>query len=211
MTSTPDAPRADAPRPRRPQATKRALVSAARSLFGERGYAGTSVDEVVRVAGVTKGALYHHFRDKDDLFRAVVEEVKREVTDVVGAASLATTVEPDPLATVTAGCLAFIEAHREPTVQRITVLDARAVLDAATRRDLDSRYEVAVVRGALRRAMRLGAIDPQPLGPLAHVIAGALAEACALIAEADDEALAQREVAQVVTRLLEGLRPAPPA
>jgi AcrR family transcriptional regulator len=192
---------------RNPAETRRALVASARELFGSRGYAGTSVEEVVRHAGLTKGALYHHFRDKDELFRGVVEAVKRDVTDVVGAAFLDAAAEPDPLATVTQGCLAFIDAHRDPAVQRITVLDARAVLDAATRRDLDARYEVAVVRGALRRAMHLGVIDRQPLVPLAHVLAGALAEACALIADSSDEAAAQREVGDVIVRLLEGLRP----
>jgi AcrR family transcriptional regulator len=190
--------------------TRASLVTAARSLFGEKGYAATSVEEIVRTAGVTKGALYHHFRDKDDLFRAVVEDVKGDVTAVVGAAFLeaATTPdEPDALDTVTRGCLAFIEAHRDPAVQRITILDARSVLDAGVRRDLDARYEVAVIRGALRRAVRLGVIDPQPLGPLAHVLAGALGEACALLAETDDEDATREEIRAVVSRLLSGLRP----
>jgi AcrR family transcriptional regulator len=187
--------------------TRGSLVAAARSLFGERGYAATSVDEIVRAAGVTKGALYHHFTDKDDLFRAVVEDVKLEVTGEVGAAFLEAADEPDALDTVTRGCLAFIDAHRDPAVQRITILDARAVLDAGVRRDLDARYEVAVIRGALRRAVRLGVIDPQPLGPLAHVIAGALGEACALLAEADDEPTTREEIHTVVSRLLSGLRP----
>jgi AcrR family transcriptional regulator len=188
-------------------ATRRSLVAEARHLFGERGYAATSVDEIVRAAGVTKGALYHHFADKDDLFRAVVEDVKGELTGIVGGAFLEAATEPDALDTVTRGCLAFIDVHRDPAVQRITILDARAVLDAATRRDLDARYEVAVIRGALRRAVRRGVIDPQPLGTLAHVIAGALGEACALLAEAEDEASVREEVRTVVSRLLEGLRP----
>jgi AcrR family transcriptional regulator len=188
-------------------ATRRSLVAAARGLFGERGFAATSVDEIVRAAGVTKGALYHHFTDKDDLFRAVVEDVKGELTGIVGEAFLEAATEPDALDTVTRGCLAFIDVHRDPAVQRITILDARAVLDAATRRDLDARYEVAVIRGALRRAVRLGVIDPQPLGTLAHVLAGALGEACALLAEAEDETAVREEVRTVVSRLLEGLRP----
>jgi AcrR family transcriptional regulator len=191
------------------EATRHSLVSAARTLFGQQGYAATSVEEIVRLAGVTKGALYHHFADKDDLFRAVVEAVKADVTAVVGAAFLEAANEPDALDTVTRGCLAFVDAHLDPAVQRITILDARAVLDAATRRQLDARYEVAVIRGALRRATRLGVINPQPLGTLAHVIAGALAEACAVLAEADDEPSAHREVETVITRLLDGLRSRP--
>jgi AcrR family transcriptional regulator len=191
--------------------TRRSMVVEARRLFGERGYAATSVDEIVRAAGVTKGALYHHFTGKDDLFRAVVEDVKGEVTAVVGESFLATDDEPDALDTVTRGCLAFIDAHRDPAIQRITILDARSVLDPIQRRALDARYEVAVIRGALRRAMRFGVIDHQPLGPLAHVIAGALGEACALLAESADEATTREEIRAVVIRLLEGLRPHAPS
>jgi AcrR family transcriptional regulator len=187
------------------EATRRALIAAARELFGEQGYAATSVDEIAREAGVTKGALYHHFRDKDDLFRAVVEDVKRDVTDVVGAAFLSATADNETMHSLELGFRAFIEAHLDPAVQRISIIDARSVLDASTRRSLDARYEVAVVRGAFRRAMRLGAIEQQPLVPLAHIMAGALAEACAYIAEADDPDAARTEANAVIVRLLLGL------
>lgn len=187
-------------------ATRRALITAARAGFGTNGFAATTVDEIARSAGVTKGALYHHFSDKDEVFRAVVEDTKADVTAVVGAAFLDAAVEPDALDTVTRGCLAFIDAYSDPAVQRITILDARAVLDAGTRRALDARYEVAVLRGALRRAVHLGVINPQPLGPLAHMLAGALTEACALLAEADDEIAIRHDIEVVIKRLLEGLR-----
>lgn len=190
----------------RADATRQGLLVAARQLFGERGYAGTSIEEVVRAAGVTKGALYHHFRDKDDLFRWVVEDVKSDVTAVVGQAFLHAAEGPDPLETVVIGCHAFIDAFSDPAVQRIAISDARAVLDATTRRSLDARYEVALVRGALRRAMNLGAIATQPLAPLAHILTGALSEACALVAEADDKDAAQRDAHGVITHLVDGLR-----
>jgi AcrR family transcriptional regulator len=193
------------------EATRRSLIRAARDLFGDHGYAATSVDEIARRAGVTKGALYHHFRDKDDLFRAVVEDVKRDVTDVVGAAFLSATAENDTMQSLVLGCRAFIEAHLDPAVQRISIIDARSVLDATARRSLDARYEVAVVRGAFRRAMRLGAVEPQPLVPLAHIVAGALAEACAFIAESEAPEQAREEANAVIARLLDGLRPAAPA
>ena len=107
------------------------------------------------------------------------------------------------------GCRAFIEAHLDPAVQRISIIDARSVLDATTRRTLDARYEVAVVRGAFRRAMRLRAIERQPLVPLAHIMAGALAEACAYIAEAPDPSAALTEASAVIEHLLAGLAPRP--
>src|SRR3954453_7537336 len=167
------------------EATRRGLLKAARKLFGRKGYAGTSVDEVVRAAGVTKGALYHHFRDKDDLFRAVAEQVKGDVTARAADSYFDESDNDDPLQRVHRLFAAMIDAHLDTAVQRISIIDARSVFDAATRRDLATRYEASLLRGAFRGAMRAGAIEQQPLGPLAHIFAGALAEACALIAEAD--------------------------
>jgi AcrR family transcriptional regulator len=189
------------------EATRRGLIAAGRELFGKQGFAGTSVEEVVKAAGVTKGALYHHFRDKDDLFRAVVEEVKLDVTAAAADSFFEESSDDDPLQRVHRLCSRMIDAHADPAVQRISVIDARAVFDAPTRRDLDRRYEVSLLRGAFRSAMRAGAIERQPLAPLAHVVAGALVEACALIAEADDKEAARAEVTEVLTRLLDGLRP----
>jgi AcrR family transcriptional regulator len=191
----------------RAEVTRRNLVASARQLFGEKGYAATSVDEVVRHAGVTKGAMYHHFRDKDDLFRAVVEEVKAEVTTAAADSYFAAADGADPGDTMLLTCLSVIDAHLDPAVQRITVHDARAVLSASARRELDARYEVALLRGALRAAMRAGTIERQPIVPLAHLLAGTLTEACALIADADDAATSRSEVGEVIARLLEGLRP----
>jgi AcrR family transcriptional regulator len=191
----------------RAEATRQALLASARSLFGEKGYAATSVDEVVKHAGVTKGALYHHFKDKDQLFRAVVEAVKLEVTQSAASSYFAAFEGADPLESVHHTCVAVIDAHLDPAVQRITILDARSVLDASVRRELDARYEVALLRGAFRGAMRSGLVDRQPIITLAHVVAGALTEGCALIAEADDKETARAEVVEVISRLLDGLRP----
>jgi AcrR family transcriptional regulator len=189
------------------EATRRGLITAGRRLFGEQGYAATSVDEVVKAAGVTKGALYHHFRDKDDLFRAVVEGVKVDVTAIAAESFYDDSGNDDPLQRVHRLFIAMIDAHLDPAVQRISIIDARSVFDAATRRDLATRYEASLLRGAFRTAMRAGAIEQQPLAPLAHIFAGALAEACALIAEADDKDAARAEVTEVLARLVDGLQP----
>jgi AcrR family transcriptional regulator len=189
------------------EATRRGLIEAGRKLFGKKGYAATSVDEVVKAAGVTKGALYHHFKDKDDLFRAVVEEVKLGITQRAADSYWQAADGIDPAQSLNLMCLAVIDAYLDPEVQRVSVLDARAVLDASTRRDLDTRYEVALLRGALRTAMRAGHMVSLPYVPLAHVLAGALVEGCALIAEAADRDTARAEVTTVITRLLDGLRP----
>ena len=187
--------------------TRRGLLAAARHLFGEQGYAATSVDEIVRAAGVTKGALYHHFRDKDDLFRAVVEQVKVDVTGAAAERFFEDEDIDDEMARVRRLCTSLIDAHLDPAVQRITVMDARAVFDAATRRDLETRYEVSLLRGAFRSAMRAGAIEQQNIGTLAHIVAGALIEACSLVTEAEDHEAVRAEVGALVTRLVDGLQP----
>lgn len=189
------------------EATRRGLIAAGRKLFGEQGYASTSVDEVVKAAGVTKGAMYHHFRDKDDLFRAVVEQVKVDVTAKAADSFFDDSDNDDALQRVHRLFIAMIDAHLDPAVQRISIIDARSVFDAATRRDLATRYEASLLRGAFRSAMRAGAIEQQPVGPLAHIVAGALAEACALIAEAEDKDAARIEVIDVLARLIDGLQP----
>src|SRR5436190_5322191 len=126
------------------EATRAALLRVARELFGEQGYAATSVEEIVATAGVTKGALYHHFGDKADLFKAVFQEVKREVSDRV----VEVYNRPDPWESLTEGCSIWIDAHLDPSIRRIVLADARAVLGWETLRDLESQYGAVALRGA---------------------------------------------------------------
>jgi AcrR family transcriptional regulator len=185
------------------EATRHALLDAARALFGGHGYAATSIDEITRAAKVTKGALYHHYGGKQELFAAAYEEVKRQVSERAATAFL----EPDPWEKLCAGCRAMLDAHLDPTVQRILLHDAQAVLDAETIRRVDNRYGAVVLRGALRAAIRAGIVQPLPLKTLALMLTGAIIEGCIVIADADDPSHAREEVGDVLTSLLEGLRP----
>lgn len=184
-------------------ATRADLLASGRRLFGERGYAETSTEDIAADAGVTKGALYHHFSGKDDVMRAVYEQIKREITARVGA-SFTDTEAADFLI---AGCQATLDAHLDPAVRRIVVLDGPSVLSRDVLRDIESRYGAVVLRGALRKAMNAGVIERQPLAPLAQMLNGALAEACNVIDGADDPAAARAEVGQVLNRILAGLKP----
>ncbi len=181
--------------------TRAALVDAARRLFAGRGFASTSLDEIVADANVTKGALYHHFRGKEDLFAAVYEEVQREVSDQVVAEFL----RPDPWEALVQGCELWIDANLDPVVQRIVMRDARAVLGWDTVRDVEARYGAVPLRGVLRRAMRLNRIRTAPLRPLALMVMGALNEGCLFVADADDQVAARDEVRILVETLLTGL------
>ena len=188
-----------------PAATRTALLDAARTLFGEQGYAATSVDEIVAAAGVTKGALYHHFGDKADLFRAVYEQVKSEVTEQV--------VEvynwPDPWDSITVGARKWIDAHLDPAVQRIVLQDARAVLSWETLRDLENRFGAVALRGAMRKSRTAGGFTDAPLRPLALMLIGALGEACLYVADAEDPDAARTEVEQILNQMLEAFRAEP--
>jgi AcrR family transcriptional regulator len=185
------------------EATRQALLEAARALFGERGYAATSLEEITNTAKVTKGALYHHYDGKQELFAAVYEQVKREASERAATAFL----EPDPWEDLCSGCHAMLDAHLDPLVRRILLHDAQAVLDADTIRRVENRYGAVVLRGALRRAIRAGVIQPLPLKALALMLTGAILEGCMAIADAEDPNQARADVDDVLTGILEGLRP----
>lgn len=184
------------------EATRQALLRAARTLFGEGGYAATPLDEITSAANVTKGALYHHFGGKQELFAGVYEQVKREVSERAATAFL----EPDPWEDLCAGCEAMLDAHLDPSVRRILLHDAQAVLDADTIRRVENRHGAVVLRGALRRSIRAGVIQALPLKTLALMLTGAILEGCMTIAHADDQSQAREDVGKVLTSLLEGLR-----
>jgi AcrR family transcriptional regulator len=186
-------------------ATRAALVTAARELFGSEGYAATSTEDVVAAAGVTKGALYHHFTGKEDLFRAVFEQVQREVSDQAVVEFL----RPDSWEALTDGCRLWIDAHLDGSVRRIVLREARAVLGWEDVRAIENRFGAVALRGALRKAMHAGVIERQPLRPLALLLIGALGEACQFVADAEDSEAARAEVGALIERLLTGFRVPP--
>jgi len=180
-------------------------VTAARALFGARGYANVGTEEVVRAAGVTRGALYHQFRDKADLFAAVAEQVEAEIAERIAAGAAGATA--DPVGALRAGSRLFLDACAEPEVERIILLDAPAVLGWEAWRDLASRYGLGLVQLALQAAMDAGAIVRQPVVPLAHVLIGALDECALYIAQAEDPAAAREQCAAIFDRILRGITP----
>lgn len=184
------------------EATRAALVIAARQLFGEKGFVDTSTDEIVTRAGVTKGALYHHFDGKEGLFKAVFEQVQREVSDQAVAEFLG----PDSWEALLKGCSLWIDAHLDPSVQRIVLQDARSVLAWNDVRAIENRFGAVALRGALRKAMHAGVLERQPLRPMALVLLGALSEGCLYIAESDDPQVARTEIGLLIGAILSGFR-----
>jgi AcrR family transcriptional regulator len=190
----------------RSEATRQRLVAAARRLFTKRGYAGVGTEEIVRAAGVTRGALYHQFRDKNDLFAAVVETVQAGVAHRITAGAEADG-PTDPMTRLHAGVRRFLEACADPAVERILLLDGPAVLGWQAWRDLADRYGLGLLQHALQEAIEAGAITAQPVGPLAHVLIGALDESALYIARAEDPATARRQCTAVLEQMLDGLAP----
>ena len=185
------------------QATRAALIEAARDLFATRGYADTPTEEIVRGAKVTRGALYHHFRDKADLFQAVYEEVERELSTRTVEQGLQ--AADDPLAQLQAGCEAFLDACRDPAVRQIAMIDGPAVLGWDLWREIDAKYGLGLIKMGLGVAMDSGAIERQPIDPLAHLILGALVEGGMLVAHSSDGEATRTEVGASLRRLLAGL------
>ncbi len=148
--------------------TRRALVSAARMLFAEKGYAGTSTPEIVAAAGVTRGALYHHFADKEALFAAVVEEEHLLMAMTINAAGEGDE-EPGPIKALIAGCDIFLDTMQDPGRRQILLIDAPAVLGRAAVDAIDARHGLETLICGLRDAMEAGAMKKLPVEVLARL------------------------------------------
>ena len=182
-------------------ATRRALLDAARSMFAEKGYHETAAEEIVRRAGMTRGALYHHYEDKKDLFRAVVDEMEGEIDEEIEAAERA---QPELPKAVMAGYRAFVDAVLDPEMRRTFFLDGPSVLGWEWR-EIDARHAVAKIEEGLGALVAEGFVEPQPVGPLARLINGALLEAAFFVAASEDPEAARDEVWGAMERLVGGL------
>ena len=186
----------------RREATRAALLASARALFAERGYADVGTEEIVQRAGLTRGALYHHFTGKQDLFRAVYEMVEQELTARI-AAGLGG--DEDPIELLRKGAAMFLDACLEPEVQRIALVDAPSVLGWQTWREIGQNYGLGLIEAALQNAIDRGALPEQPVSSLAHVLLGALDEAALLVARAEDMKKTRKGVGETLDRLLAAL------
>jgi AcrR family transcriptional regulator len=194
----------DAPQRRsnreRTEHTRAALIEAARGLFVEKSYAETGTPEIVARAGVTRGALYHHFADKQELFRAVAETEAAAVASEIERASPTGT---KPVEALVAGGAAFVAAMQVPGRTRLLLLDGPAVLGRAGMDAIDARHARRTLRQGLEAAIASGAIEPLPLDALTLVLSSAFDRA-ALAVESGEPA---KDYEVVLARLVEGLRP----
>jgi AcrR family transcriptional regulator len=188
----------------RSAATQRVLQTAARRLWGERGYAEVSTPEIAEAAGVTRGAMYHQFPDKNALFASVLEAVESDVMERL-AATVAAARPKTPADALHAAADAWIDIASEPEVRQLVLLDAPSVLGWAGFREISLRHGLGMTEQLLTAAIEAGQLKRQPVRPLATVMIGALDEAAMSIANADDTTSEREQVRAVVHDLIDGV------
>jgi AcrR family transcriptional regulator len=194
-----DRPRTQA---ERAEHTRDALIAAARPLFATHGYAEVAAETIVADAGVTRGAMYHHFADKTELFAAVFERVEAEVSVRIAEAAAAAQL-------MRVGAHEWLDACADPEIHRIVLLEAPAVLGWSRWSDVANRYNIGLVRGLLEQAIEVGRIPSQPIDATAHTLLGAVREAALYLVRASDQETARAEVGAVIDRLIAGLATGP--
>ncbi len=188
----------------RTEATRGALITTARRLFGEKGFAATSTEEILSEAEVSRGALYHHFSSKTDLFRATFEAVEEELTAKLLEVATAGG-ETDPIKILELGFNAFLDQCVNPEVQRIVMLDAPTVLGWDTWHELDERYAFGTIKTVLTVAAESGRVDADAVDSLTHLLVGAVMQAGMVVARAPDPAVAKQLLGESFARLVSTL------
>jgi AcrR family transcriptional regulator len=184
------------------RATRDQLVEVATGLFAGQGYEDTSIEAVLAAAGVSRGALYHHFAGKDALFEAVVETVENRI---LAELAEATRDSPDAIATLNAAAMAWIGLAGDPVIQRIILIDAPSVLGWERWRAMDEQHALGAVRALLQAVSAEGRLAPELVGAFAHMILAALDAIALDIARADDPETAMAEGRAAVRELLRRL------
>jgi AcrR family transcriptional regulator len=184
--------------------TQDALRTAARELWGERGYAEVGTPEIAQRAGVTRGAMYHQYADKAALFLDVVEAVEADVMNRLAAATLAR--QPaTPAAALHAAVDAWLDISAEREIRQLILLDAPNILGWDGFRDISERYSLGMTEQLLQAAMESGELQAQPVRPLAHILIGALDAASMAIANAAEPEIAGAEVRTALHGVINGM------
>ena len=184
------------------QATRAALIDVATGLFATNGYEATAIPAVLDAAGVSRGALYHHFHSKEALFEAVLQAVEAQATLKVTRAARGAT---DPLDGLRRGCAAYLAMCRDPVVRRISLIDAPAVVGWERWREIDEQHSFGLIKAAIAAIAADGRVKPELVDVMAHVVLAALLEVALLVARADEGRLAIRRGQEAIDELLTAL------
>jgi AcrR family transcriptional regulator len=188
----------------RTAATRAALVAAGRRLFAEHGFAGVGTETLVRDAGVSRGALYHQFGDKTELFAAVLADVEGDVTGRLAAAVLAGG-DADFVTVMTSAVDAWLDACESAEVRRIVLIDGPAVLGWIRWRAICQPHVLGLVESVLADGVAKGTLLPLPVKPLGHILLAVADEAALYLDAAEDRAAARAEIMRIVDPLIRAL------
>lgn len=191
-------------RDERAEETREALLTSARAAFADRGYAGSSLEDIVGPAGLTKGALYHHFGSKAGVFEAVYTAMSQRLVEAVEAALAA--AGDEPWARIFGALDAFLEASSDPAYVRVVLIDAPTTIDVVRGRAIDQDLGLDLVASLVEDLVRRGGIRPVPERMLARVLLATTGEVALTMAAAPDLESARDEGREVMVALLEGLR-----
>ncbi|PYI56124.1 TetR/AcrR family transcriptional regulator [Paenibacillus flagellatus] len=186
--------------------TIRRLIRIAREHFTEHGYTNTALESVVQEANMTRGAVYHHFRSKKELFRAVLEAVQQEAAERVERDA---SRSEDVWQQLYLGCRAFVLAAVEPRSKRIMLIDGPAVLGWDVWRAIDANHSMRLLRGQLETMREQGCFGDVPIDALTHFISGALNETSLWLAHESVRPEALEDTMKVIALFLEGFRRRP--
>lgn len=185
------------------QATVAAITAIARRHFSSKGYAATATEDIVREAGVTRGALYHHFNGKHGLFEAVFEAVLQDISaDIMRAAE----AESDPWRGFAAGCDAFLESAANPAIQRIVIVDAPAVISWERWRELDTEHGSQLLREGVQELHAAGLLETNSIDAVTFLLVGAMNEAAMWIARSEEPQAALVQAQENLRAMINGLR-----
>ena len=179
-----------------------ATISAARAIFAERGYEATSIEEITKRAGISKGALYHHYRDKTEILAAAYEDLERELIERIARVA---SKHRDPIKSLRAGCHAFVESCADPATLRLALVDAPAGLGWKRWREIDARYGFGLLRFGLQAAADAGRIRPDRIDSRAHFLLAVMMEGALLIGAAENPRAVSRDIAKLIDEHIEAL------
>lgn len=190
----------------RTAATRTALIAAGRKLFAEHGFAGVGTETIVADAGVSRGALYHQFGDKTELFAAVLSHVEGEITERLAAEMFADADAADDFVSLMMrSAEGWLEACQQPEVQRIVLLDGPSVLGWARWREICQANVLGLIEGVLTRGVDDGVVLPLPVRPLAHLLLAVADEAALYVGAALEPNAARRDMLAIIRPLIEAL------
>lgn len=180
--------------------TRAAIIEAARTAFSTDGYAGVTLDGIAKAAGVSRGAVHHHFSDKRTLFVEVFVQMEHELNDAIVAAALAA----PPSKRLRAGCEALFDCLARPDHRQVSLADAPGVLGLAGWYEIDRGIGMPTMRTGIRSLADAGALDPALVEPVTILLFGALTEAALVLGTGETE-VTRDQLLDAVEALIRGL------